>query len=334
MGLRHAILTWGATAAESEARMPGDDLLEIADGVTTRAIEIDAPSWTVWPWLAQMGPSPRGGAYSYDWIENVLGLDMHSAHGVLPEFQHPRIGDTITLGSRKMALRRLDPERSLSWQSQDGNWVWTFVLTHHGERTRLISRNRYRLPGRGARLALAVMEPGSLVMERKMLRGIKQRAERLPSGPRVRIRPVEPADLAGVEALLGGLSMDARYRRWFSAAVDLNAAARWALDPPHGLGLVAVVEDEIVGHGALVPSGPGHAEVAFEVAKPWRRHGIATHLLAALERQAGELGIETLEADVLSVNADMLRVFSAHGDCTKSSDGSVVHVTFPARLGS
>jgi GNAT superfamily N-acetyltransferase len=147
----------------------------------------------------------------------------------------------------------------------------------------------------------------------------------------VRIRLVEPTDLAGIEHLLSGLSMDARYRRWFSAAVDLHAAACWALAPPDGLGLVAVAGDEIVGHGALVPSGPAHAEVAFEVAKPWRHHGIATHLLQGLEAQARELGIDTLEADVLSFNADMLRVFAAHGDCTRTSDGSVVHVTFPAR---
>ena len=87
--LRRPILNWGATAEEASARLPGDELLEDADGVATRAITIDAPAAAVWPWLAQMGPSPRGGAYTYDWIENLLGLDMHSADRVLPEFQHP-----------------------------------------------------------------------------------------------------------------------------------------------------------------------------------------------------------------------------------------------------
>ena len=70
--------------------MPGDELLEHADGVSTRAITIDAPAGAVWPWLAQMGPAPRGGAYTYDGIENLLGLDMHSVDRVLPEFQRPR----------------------------------------------------------------------------------------------------------------------------------------------------------------------------------------------------------------------------------------------------
>jgi hypothetical protein len=67
--LRQPILTWGATAQEAAARLPGDELLEDADGVAARAITIDAPPSTVWPWIAQMGPSPRGGAYTYDWIE-------------------------------------------------------------------------------------------------------------------------------------------------------------------------------------------------------------------------------------------------------------------------
>ena len=90
--LRQPILTWGATAEEAAARLPGDELLEEADGVATRAITIEAPRSAVWPWIAQMGPSPRGGAYTYDWIENLLGLNMHSADRVLPEYQHPQIG--------------------------------------------------------------------------------------------------------------------------------------------------------------------------------------------------------------------------------------------------
>jgi hypothetical protein len=44
----------------------------------------------MWPWIARMGPYPCGGAYTYDWIENLLGLDMRSAAEVLPEYQHPK----------------------------------------------------------------------------------------------------------------------------------------------------------------------------------------------------------------------------------------------------
>jgi hypothetical protein len=177
--LRKSVLTWGATGEEASARLPGDELLEDADGVATRAIWIDAPPADVWPWIAQMGPAPRGGAYTYDWIENLLGLNMHSADRVLPEFQHPQVGEALGYGENKMRVELVEPQRVLAWRSADGNWVWTFVLHEHGGRTRLISRNRFRLPTMTAQLGMLPMEPGSLVMERKMLLGIKQRAEQL-----------------------------------------------------------------------------------------------------------------------------------------------------------
>jgi hypothetical protein len=177
--LRGPVLNWGATDAEAGARLPGDELLEQPDVVATRAITIEAPASAVWPWIAQMGPGPRGGAYTYDWIENLLGLDMHSVDRILPEFQHPRVGDTIGYGSNRMRLERAEPERVLAWRSEDGNWVWTFVLEHGDGSTRLISRNRFRVPTLVARLGMLPVEPASLVMERKMLRGIRERAERL-----------------------------------------------------------------------------------------------------------------------------------------------------------
>jgi hypothetical protein len=177
--LREPILTWGATSSEAGSRLPGDELLERADGVATRAITIDAPASAVWPWLVQIGPAPRGGDYTYDAIENVLGLDMHSVDRVLPEFQHPKVGDTIGFGPNQMRLERVELERVLATRSGDGNWVWTFVLRESDGKTRLISRNRFRLPTFGARLGMLPMEPGSLIMERKMLAGIKERAERL-----------------------------------------------------------------------------------------------------------------------------------------------------------
>lgn len=180
--LRGRIATWGSTREEAEARLPGDELLENADGLATRAIQINAPASAVWPWLVQMGPSPRGGAYTYDWIENLLGLNMHSSDEILPEFQHPAVGDTIGLGANRMRVERVEPERVLAWRSEDRNWVWTFVLREQGAATRLISRNRFRLPTLTARVGMVPMEPASLIMERRMLLGIKQRAERLAGG--------------------------------------------------------------------------------------------------------------------------------------------------------
>lgn len=175
-------LHWGATADEAEAALPGDDLLANPQVVTTRATGIQAPPSLIWPWLVQIGPG-RGGAYTYDWIENLLGLNMHSANKILPQYQDLRVGDARPLGTRGPVLRvaLLEPERALVFRSDDGNWVWAFVIEPAGDVTRLISRNRIAAsPSRLGRVASTyLMEPGSLIMERKMLIGIKERAERL-----------------------------------------------------------------------------------------------------------------------------------------------------------
>jgi len=182
--LRRSIRAWGATSEEATARLPGDDLLEDAGGVSTRAITIDAPAAAVWPWLAQMGPSPRGGAYTYDWIENLFSLNMHSADQIHPEWQNLDVGDLVRSHDDRPGMRVeiLEPERVLSNRSEAGDWVWTFVLVPENGSTRLISRNRIAMKGAaaGQHLGMLVMEPGSLVMERKMLLGIKERAERSP----------------------------------------------------------------------------------------------------------------------------------------------------------
>jgi hypothetical protein len=180
--LRKWCLTWGATPDEVAADIPGDELMPLPDLVSTRAITIDAPPAAIWPWLVQMG-SGRGGAYTYDWIENLFGLDMHSADQILPEFQHLAIGDVLPVGPNGPGLRLevLEPERVLAFRSVDNNWVWQFALFPRGDSTRLVSRNRITTHTLGLphRLAYVLMEPGSLLMERKMLLGIKRRAEHL-----------------------------------------------------------------------------------------------------------------------------------------------------------
>jgi hypothetical protein len=189
--VREWVLTWGATAGEVERRLPGDKLLDPADIVATRAIGIDAPPSAIWPWLVQMGPG-RAGAYTYDWIENLFGLNMHSADRIVPEWQQLEVGDVLRSkeGQSGMRVEFLEPERVLSNRSEAGDWVWTFALEPKNGATRLISRNRIAMKGAaaGQRLGMLVVEPGSLVMERKMLLGIKQRAEQLAaeqsSGPK------------------------------------------------------------------------------------------------------------------------------------------------------
>jgi hypothetical protein len=179
---RRWILGWGATPAERERRLPGDDLVAAPDLQSTRAVTIDAPPASVWPWLVQMG-SGRGGAYSYDWVENFAGLDMHSADRILPQFQDLALGDEVPLGGNAPRLRVeiRDPDHTLALLAADGAWLWSFHLVPHGPRTRLISRNRIALPTRARRLTGRLfLEPGSLIMERRMLLGIKERVERTP----------------------------------------------------------------------------------------------------------------------------------------------------------
>lgn len=180
---RKNCLTWGATDDEVDRVMPGDEFMMAPDVTATRAVTIDAPPRAIWPWLVQIG-SGRGGAYSYDWLANLLGQDMHSAKEILPEFQDLKVGDVNPLGSKGpwMRVEILEPEHTLVLASEDGGWVWSFTLYPTEEGVRLVSRNRIATAHASevTRLFnLLVMEPGSLIMERKMLLGIKQRAEDL-----------------------------------------------------------------------------------------------------------------------------------------------------------
>lgn len=177
---RRLVLTWGASPDEQRAVLPGDELLADPDGSSTRAITVNAPPAAIWPWLVQIGPAPRGGAYTYDWIENLLGLGFHSTDRILDEYQDPQPGLAVRLGGNELRFERIDRERTLAIRSTDGSWLWSFNLVETGDgRTRLISRNRYQLSTIGARIGMLFLEAGSLVMERRMLIGIRDRAERL-----------------------------------------------------------------------------------------------------------------------------------------------------------
>jgi GNAT superfamily N-acetyltransferase len=152
--------------------------------------------------------------------------------------------------------------------------------------------------------------------------------------PLITIGPTGPSDLVELERLIEGLSFESRYRRYFSAAIDVHRAAAWAAHPDdvHAVGLVARAGGHIVGHGVLVPIAGERGEVAFEVAKPWRHHGIASMLLRELEHRGGERGITALEAEVLASNHPMLDVFHAHGPCRERRDDGVIHVELCPRL--
>jgi acetate---CoA ligase (ADP-forming) len=148
----------------------------------------------------------------------------------------------------------------------------------------------------------------------------------LRDGSTVRVRPVRRDDEAELEAFLSELSIDSRYLRFFTAGLNLAAAAKQAarLAPPDGNGLVVVAGQPpaIVGHAAWLAGRDGTAEVAFEVADAWHGRGIASVLLAHLAESAAADGIATLTAVVLPENHRMLEVFRDSGFPT------TVHRTF------
>jgi hypothetical protein len=187
---------WGATDAEVSGSMPGDDLVEDANFQTTRAIDIDAPLEAVWPWLAQIGQG-RGGFYSYDLLENLMGLDIHSADRILPEFQDLRVGDAIPIEPEGggYTVAEIAPNRHLVlftdgtgdsevdrvFRQANASSTWTFLLNEpEPERARFVVRWRARwdlLRSPASFLIGLVLDPIEFIMERKMMRGIKERAE-------------------------------------------------------------------------------------------------------------------------------------------------------------
>jgi hypothetical protein len=182
--LRPRMRRWGATDDEVDAALPGDDRVANADYVTTWAVTIDAPPADVWPWLAQMGYR-RGGLYSYDWLDRAFGyLDAPSATVVLPEFQQLSAGDKIPLGrGPSWPVVEAERERWLVLEPLAGIVTWAFAIEPIGAtRSRLVTRVRMRTaPTAKGRLTMAVMDPAAFVMTRRMLLGIKERAEALAS---------------------------------------------------------------------------------------------------------------------------------------------------------
>lgn len=184
-------MNWGATGDETHGAVAGDELMPAAGIVSTRVVEIEAPPSAVWPWLVQMGPR-RGGAYTYDWIERRVGIDIHNVDRIVPELQDLAVGDEIEMPGYKMRVERLDPERAMVIRSSNDTWLWAFELRRSDGCTRLISRNSFDTSKLRLQdwLAYPLIEPGSWVMERKMLLTIKQRAEALARAQGGEIAPV------------------------------------------------------------------------------------------------------------------------------------------------
>lgn len=186
LGFRRWQLRWGALDDEVAMALPGDAIITAPDVVATRAIQIAAPPAVVWPWIAQMGQG-RGGLYSYDVLENLVGCDMRSAAQVVPEWQDVGVGDPFRLHPEvALEVAAVDAGRALvvrggvpmGEQAPPYDFTWAFVVVARPDGgSRLVVRERYRYTRGWAPLLVEPIQVVSFVMSQKMLRGIKRRAE-------------------------------------------------------------------------------------------------------------------------------------------------------------
>jgi hypothetical protein len=180
---RRRHLRWGATDAEVAGEMPGDELVSEPSFNATRAITIDAPAEAVWPWLVQIGFG-RAGFYSYDLFDNAA---RPSAERILPEHQQPQVGDWVPMARKvnettAFRIKALEPNEWMLWAKPHSTWAWT-LMPLEGGRTRLIARLKERYEWRAspgsALLTLILFEFGDFPMMRRLLLGVKRRAEHL-----------------------------------------------------------------------------------------------------------------------------------------------------------
>jgi len=203
LATRQYTLHWGATSAEVNQTMPGDELLPDSVMTSTRAINIHVSAEKVWPWLVQMGQG-RGGFYSYDWLESLVGLDIQNTDKIVPELQNLKKGDLIPFSKESgidvveikpnqllvLAGTLIVPEGTKGHKAGDTmvGGTWTFKLENaekpaekqsDDNSCRLVVRSRVARfePAWISNIFMRLLEPAHFIMERKMLKGIKQRAE-------------------------------------------------------------------------------------------------------------------------------------------------------------
>ena len=192
------VLCWGASKEELMTQLPGDLVVPVPRFTTTRAVTIEASCEEVWPWLVQMGQG-RGGFYSYDWLANLVGLDTNSTDRIHAEWQRLTVGGLVrmvpegwrgmdtdlfptnevasVLTTHHLVLRAIARKTGEPPAAFEGSWA--FVLTSlNARRCRLIVRRRTVAKTRRGTVLILLQAPLHLLMERKMLLGIKARAER------------------------------------------------------------------------------------------------------------------------------------------------------------
>jgi hypothetical protein len=182
--------------------MPGDDLFPRAQYRSTRAITIAAPPVEVWPWLVQVG-CQRAGWYSDDLLDD---LAHPSARELVPALQDLQVGRWLPMApipsaASSFTVDSFQTPRWMLWRTPSSTWAWRLVPLPDGG-TRLVTRLHAVYDWRRAStvLWLPLMEFGDFPMMRRMLRGIRERAEAERRGRAQRTRHRQsPADVVGPE---------------------------------------------------------------------------------------------------------------------------------------
>jgi len=186
--------TWGATKAEINAMLPGDDIVPNANIRSTKGITIQAPPEAIYPWLLQIGVD-RGGMYSYDWLENLFGLNVHTTDRIVPEYQNVQGGDFWRFTPKEYVLnpgpglyvqKLIENEAVLLCFGLEGKPdetcfdTWQFVLVPQADgSTRLLLRSNMAME---SELPIKLTYFVQFIMERKMLLTLRDRAEQPPLG--------------------------------------------------------------------------------------------------------------------------------------------------------
>jgi hypothetical protein len=224
VGIYPWMTNWGSTPEEQRMALPGDELIPAGGGYTTKAISINTTPEVIWQWLAQVGQD-RAGFYTYTWLENLMGVDIHNADEIHPEWQQVEVGDSWRIvpadypgGIGKDAVDPVlvsEPGQALVLEMFGAH-----VIVPVDENTsRLLVRGQSGPPTLLIKMA---WEPMVFTLERRMLLGLKARAEGRPDAPVV-LTIIAHLGWAAAGMTVAALFLSQR-RRWLWLALPILAA--------------------------------------------------------------------------------------------------------------
>jgi hypothetical protein len=174
---------WGAIDAEIQATFPGDELVPAPLSFVNHAVTINATPEEIYPWLVQMG-ADKGGLYSYTALETMIACPQTNADRIHPEWQNLQVGDLVKLcpkepGPPPYTVAQILPNQAIVMgHKENDKWVdlWQFVILPQADgSSRLILRTRTMAVGG----LWDIIHPGVFIMERGLLLGVKERAEKM-----------------------------------------------------------------------------------------------------------------------------------------------------------